>query len=34
VGTVNVKKPGSTEPDIWVRLYRIEPRRSARTVTT
>ncbi len=27
-GATNVKKPGSNEPDIWVRLYRIEPRRS------
>ena len=26
-GEVNVKKPGSREPDIWVRLFRIEPRR-------
>ena len=24
---VNVKKPGSSEPDLWVRLFRIEPRR-------
>ena len=24
---INVKKPGSAEPDIWLRLYRIEPRR-------
>jgi len=27
-GAINVKKPGSSEPDIWVRLYRIERRRS------
>jgi class 3 adenylate cyclase len=27
-GPINVKKPGSSEPDIWVRLYRIEPRRA------
>src|SRR4029079_1174365 len=26
-GAVNVKKPGSSEPDLWVRLFRIEPRR-------
>jgi class 3 adenylate cyclase len=25
--SINVKKPGSSEPDIWLRLYRIEPRR-------
>ena len=24
---INVRKPGSNEPDIWVRLFRIEPRR-------
>jgi class 3 adenylate cyclase len=33
-GTINVKKPGSNEPDIWVRLYRIEPRRSSDEATT
>jgi class 3 adenylate cyclase len=26
-GATNVKKAGSNEPDIWVRLFRIEPRR-------
>lgn len=26
-GAVNVKKPGSSEPGLWVRLFRIEPRR-------
>ena len=26
-GAINVKKPGSNETDIWLRLYRIEPRR-------
>jgi class 3 adenylate cyclase len=26
-GAMNVKKAGSNEPDIWVRLFRIEPRR-------
>ncbi len=26
-GTINVKKAGSSEQDIWVRLFRIEPRR-------
>jgi len=26
-GTVNVRKAGSNEGDIWLRLYRIEPRR-------
>lgn len=25
-GTLNVKKPGSPEPDIWVKLYRIVPK--------
>src|SRR5262249_46799595 len=24
-GAINVKKPGSSEPDIWLRLYRIGP---------
>jgi hypothetical protein len=23
-GSFNVKKPGSTEPDLFVRLYRLE----------
>lgn len=27
-GAINVRKPGSSEPDIWVRLYRIERRRT------
>lgn len=27
-GPINVKKPESSEPDLWVRLYRIEPRRA------
>src|SRR5262249_29569605 len=26
-GSINVKKPGSSEPDNWLRLYCIEPRR-------
>ena len=28
-GAINVKKAGSSEADIWVRLFRIEPRRQS-----